>query len=102
MPGTKNVAKKTGVAKKIGPVEEEKIAKEIEKILGRSGYKKLSQPALPGEHKAAYVKGTRIIVISDTLEADDMQIQAVHTWHRVERSMARDRAKEKKKNIKSV
>lgn len=102
MPETKNVIKKTNVIKKIGLIEEEKIIKEIEKILGRSGYKKLTQPRLPGECKAAYVKGTRIIVISDTPKADDMQIQSVHTWHRVERSMARGRAKEKRKNIKSV
>lgn len=102
MPVTKNVAKKTGVTKKIYPIKEEKIIKEIEKILGRSGYKKLSQPTLPGERKAAYVKGTRIIVISDTPEANDMQIQSIHTWHRVERSIARETSKEKKKNIKSV
>lgn len=101
MPGTKNVANTT-VSKKICVIEEENIIKEIEKILGKNGYKKLRQPALPGEHKAAYVKGTRIIVISDTPEANEMQIQSVHTWHRVERSMARERSKEKRKNIKSV
>lgn len=100
MPGTKNVVKKTSVTKKICAIEEENITKEIEKILRRSGYKKLIRPRLPGECKAAYVKGTRIIVISDTPKADDMQIQSVHTWHRVELSLVRDRMKEKRKNIK--
>lgn len=97
MPGTKNVVKKTNVTNNMGVTEEEKIIKEIEKILRRSGYKKLIQPRLPGECKVAYVKGTRIIVMSDTPEADDMQIQSIHTWHGVELSMARGRAKEKKK-----
>lgn len=97
MLGTKNVVNETTVSKKISVVDEENITKEIEKILRRSGYKKLIQPRLPGECKAAYVKGTRIIVMSDTPEADDMQIQSIHTWHRVELSMARGRAKEKKK-----
>ncbi len=102
MPGTKNVVKKTNVTNKMGVIDEENIIKEIEKILGRSGYKKLRQPALPGERKVAYVKGIRIIVISDTPEANEMQIQSVHTRHRVELSVARERSKEKRKNIKSV
>lgn len=97
MPGTKNVVKKTNVTKKMGVIDEENIIKEIEKILGRSGYKKLSQPATPGERKVAYVKGTRIIVISDTPEANDMQIQSIHAWHRVELNMVRERSKEKRK-----
>lgn len=76
MPESKNVNKLTN--------EEENIIKEIEKILGRSGYIKLRQPGLPGECKAAYVKDTRIIVISDTRNANDIQIQSIKSWHRVE------------------
>lgn len=99
MSETKNVVKKTSTIKKTSVTKGENIINEIEKILGGSGYIKLILPALPGECKVAYVKGTRIIVISDTSEANDMQIQSIHNLHKVELSIARDRAKDRIKNI---
>lgn len=58
-----------------------KIINEIEAVLGRNGYARFRQVEIPGEHKMAYVNGSRIITISDIFDASDSQVSLVIDEH---------------------
>lgn len=75
-----------------------KVIKDIEEVLGRNGYVRFRQIALPGVSRMAYVKDNRVITISDVASAPESQISFIKAAHNAMLKLRKDEARMKRRD----
>ncbi len=78
------------------------LIKEIERILGRAGYRRFMQLGFPGEFRASYVKGNRIITISDIPEAYELKISSIKNIYAALKWKSKEKIKEGRKKLRTT